>query len=189
MNGVRYYPPNPIEIGEPTNPETGALKCISYEHHEAHHGGHYELKSWVDLPINNVYDLQITTPNTTKWAHLVFLLDCEAETLWELYEAVTVVVAGLAMTPRNNNRNSLNTSGLVIAGIQNTSTANANSDTVIAGATLLEDGVVGARREGGISGRGRELILKQNVEYTLRFTANTAGYTNYDLEWYEHTNP
>jgi len=29
--------------------------------------------------------------------------------------------------------------------------------------------------------------VKQGETYTIRFSANTAGYTNYHLDWYEHT--
>jgi len=166
-----------------------ATGVIEYEHHEIHAGSHYEVVDAVDLAINNVRDIQITTPNTTKWAHFVFSLHCENETEWYLYENVTINTAGTSVTPKNNNRNSTNTSGLTVATIDNTSVANANADTAVAGATEIEHGIVAAKRQStGAAERTREIILKQNEDYTLRIIATAAGFTSYDLEWYEHTN-
>jgi hypothetical protein len=132
--------------------------------------------------------LQFTTPDTTAWTHLVFSIDCEAETEWYIYEGVTINVAGTAITPRNNDRNSSNTSGNTLAGITNTSVANANADTAVAGATVIEHGIVGAGKTGGSESRSRELILKQNTVYCMRAIANAAGYTDFIMSWYEHTN-
>jgi hypothetical protein len=64
----------------------------------------------------------------------------------------------------------------------------ANADTNVTGATLLESGIAGSGKQGGNHERDNELILKQNTLYCLRMIANTAGYINYELEWYEHTN-
>ena len=168
---------------------TSALNTISYEHHEIHGGSHYHLDEVQDLSINEVYDIQITTPDTSKHAHLVFQLSSEAETEWWLYENVTINTAGTSENIQNNNRNSSNTSGLVVKGILNSSLANANSDTAVAGATLLHHGIIGAGRNAGDFTRGSEIILKQNEDYTIRFEAKAAGYTDYNFEWYEHTTP
>ncbi len=75
-----------------------------------------------------------------------------------------------------------------MAYIDNSSVANANADTVVASGTLIEEGIIGSGKTAGISSRARELILKQNTNYTVRFVASSAGYVDYDLEWYEHTN-
>jgi len=167
---------------------TQDLQIVEHEHAEIHGGDHYLICTYVDLSINNVFDLQITTPDTAKWSHLTFSLDSESETLWEFYEGVTINTPGTAYTPRNNNRNSLNTSNVGFGQITNTSTANANADTAVAGALLIEDGIMGSGRQSqGANERSREIELKQNETYTLRFTANAAGYTNYCLSWYEHT--
>jgi hypothetical protein len=108
--------------------------------------------------------------------------------LWEIYENVTISTAGTPENVRNNDRNSANTSSLIIKGISNTSTANANADTAIAGATLIETGIIGSGKSGGSNIREREIILKQNEDYTIRFTATVAGYVNYCFNWYEHIN-
>jgi len=175
-------------FGIEKNPETGAAKTITYEHHEIHRGSHYFIEDVEDLAINNVIDVQWTTPNTTQWAHFTFILNCEAETEWMIYEGATINTAGTSLTPVNNDRNSGNTSNATIASILNTSVANANADTAVAGATEIAHGIVGAGRDGGVIGRDREIILKQNTIYCFRAIANAAGYTNFLMEWYEHTN-
>jgi hypothetical protein len=167
---------------------THAMQTIEYEHHEIHSGSHYFIDDVVDLAINNVLDIQWTTPNTTQWAHLTFNLATEAETEWYAYEGVTINTPGTAVTPPNSDRNSGNTSNATIATITNTSVANANADTAVAGATQIAHGIVGAGRNGGFERRDREIILKQNSIYSFRAIANAAGYINFVINWYEHTN-
>jgi hypothetical protein len=167
---------------------TNALNTIDYAHHEVHAGSHYLIEDVVDLATNNVYDMQFTTPDTAKWTHFTFELNCESETEWMIYEGATILLAGTAITPINNNRNSDKTSGNTIAGISNTTLVNANLDTAVAGATMLAHGIVGAKQNGGIISRENEIVLKQNTVYCMRAIANTAGYVNFICNWYEHTN-
>jgi len=167
---------------------TNALLAVNYDHHEIHEGKHFFIEDVQDIAINNVLDIQWTTPNTTEWANFAFELNCEAETEWFIYEGVNIILAGTAMTAINNNRNSANTSNAVIKSIANTSVANANLDTAVAGATELAHGIVGAGQNGGIINRDDEIIFKQNTNYCLRAVANAAGYTNFRMSWYEHTN-
>jgi len=166
---------------------THGILAIDHNEHETHEGKHYFIEDVQDIAINNVLDIQWTTPNTTEWAHFTFELKCEAETEWFIYEGVNIILAGTAMTAINNNRNSANTSSATIASISNTSVANANLDTAVAGATELAHGIVGAGQVGGVTLRDREIILKQNTKYCLRAIANAAGYTNFYMGWYEHT--
>ena len=165
-----------------------ATEVISYEHHEIHGGSHYFIGDVADLAINNVFDVQWTTPNTTQWAHFTFELGCENETEWYIYEGATINTAGTALTARNNDRNSANTSNATIASIENISVANANADTAVAGATQIIHGICGSGRSGGVDSRQKEIILKQNTIYCMRAIANAAGYINFMMEWYEHQN-
>lgn len=166
---------------------TEVLESILYEHHEIHSGSNYEVTNVVDLAINNVRDIRITTPNTTEYGHFIFRLMCESETEYYLYEGVTIVTAGTSITPLNNNRNSVSTSSMTVDYIDNTSVANANADTTVAGSTTIKHGIIGAGKDGGEDAHDRETILKANTVYCLRMIANAAGYVNYDLSWYEHT--
>ena len=170
------------------NSETNAVKVVDYEHHEIHSGSHYFHVDVRDLSINEVYDIRITVPDTTKWAHFTFRLESESETLWYLYEDVAISTVGTTEVLYNNNRNSANTSGLAVDEILNTSLSNANADTDLTGASTLLTGIIGAGRVGGADARNKEIILQQNTIYCIRTVASAAGYVDYTLEWYEHTN-
>ncbi len=166
---------------------THSLQIVDYEHHEIHGGSHYFSQDVENLSINDVFDMQFTTPNTTKWCHFTFNLDCESETEWYIYEGVTINVAGTTITPRNNNRNDSDSSTMTVAGITNTSVANANSDTDVSGATTLAHGIIGSGRSGGNNTREKEIVLKQNTIYCFRAIASAAGYVSFNAQWYEHT--
>ena len=167
---------------------TWTIQTIEYEHHEIHSGSHYEYDSFVDLGAAATRDIRIVTPDTEKWAHIVWEVDVEDETAWFLYEDAVIVAAGTAIVPYNSNRNSANTSKLTMTYIDNDGVANANLDTTVSGATTLGSGVtpVGIFTGGGDE-RNHEIILKQNTTYSLRFIANSAGIVDYAFSWYEHT--
>ena len=168
---------------------TRAVATIEYPHHEIHEGNHFHYSEVEDLPVNNVLDIQITTPNTTEWAHMTVEFEVESETEWWVYENVTINVAGAAITEINDNRNSAHANTTELAIITNINIANANADTAIVGATLLFHGIAGAGKKIGGQGSSRqELILKQDEDYTLRFEATVAGYIAPLIRWYEHTN-
>jgi hypothetical protein len=166
---------------------TGVLPMITYEHHEIHSGSHFEYTEVTDLAINNVWDIQITTPDTTKWSHFVISFNTENETEWWFWENVTITTPGTAITEINSNRNSVTAATTTLASITNTSLANANADTAVASATLLKHGISGAVRVGGSASARQEIILKQDEDYSLRFDASVAGYVSVNLTWYEHT--
>jgi len=166
---------------------TESLMTVSYEHHEIHSGTHFFHNDVHDLSINAVLDYQITTPAGTKFSHFLASFNTESETDYFLYEGVTINVAGADAGCFNSNRNSGTACTLVVNEIENSSVANANSDTVVSGADVLKNGIIGAGRTGGESSRSNELILKADTIYCLRFVASAAGYINTHFEWYEHT--
>lgn len=174
----------PIQLDDTTH----VMTTIEYPHHEIHSGSHYSVKSYNDVANGNVVDIQITVANNTAWPHLEIFFDTETEYLFWFYENVVINTAGTAYTPMNRNRNSANTANTTVGVITNTSIANANADTAIAGATLVADGIVGSGRKiGGESTSRLEIILDQGAIYSLRMQANAAGWTNWLLDWYEHT--
>lgn len=168
---------------------TNTLQIIDYEHHEIHSGSHFFIEEVGELAINTVYDIQFTTPDTTKWSHLTFKLDCESETEWYIYEGASVITAGTTVNPVNNNRNSSTVSVNTVAMISNGSVTDANADTDVSGATLLGRGIIGSGKGNlGNDTRANEIILKQNTTYCLRAVAVAAGYIDFNITWYEHTN-
>ncbi len=161
---------------------------VQFEHHNIHEGDNYFYSEVMDLPANNVLDIQITTPNTTQWAHMTAEFEVENETEWWVYENVIINVAGAAVAELNSNRNSVNVNTTQLATITNANIANANADTAIAGATLLFHGIAGAGKKIGGAGSSRqEIILATNEDYTIRFEATAAGYVAPLIRWYEFT--
>ena len=167
---------------------TNSLQVILYEHHEIHSESHYFVTSYADLAINHVLQFTWQMPNTTTWTHWTWTIDTESETLWQVYEGGTINnPLANAVTPRNNNRNSANTSGTTMRYEDHVNLADANTDVDVSGATLLSSGISGAgKKVGGRGERTNELVLKQNSLYVLRATATAAGFINFDMEWYEH---
>jgi len=168
---------------------TYAQNVISYEHHEIHSGDHYFVRVYQDMAISNVLGFTLQMPNTTKWIHWTWEIATESETNWLVYEGVTATTPlANAITPLNSNRNSSNTSGTTMKYELHANLAAANTKTNVAAATLLSSGISGAGKDAGRAARGNEMIMKQNTLYCLRTIATAAGYINFTMEWYEHTN-
>ena len=167
---------------------TDSLQIIDYAHHEIHSGSHFFVVGVQDLSINQVLDFTWAMPNTTKWAHWVWKFDTESELAWYVYEnAVVTNPLANALMPLNSNRNSATVSGTTMKyEIQANLTA-ANADTNVTAATLIKSGISGSGKTGGSDSRESEIILKQGATYCLRAVATAAGYINFDMEWYEHT--
>lgn len=164
---------------------THTLQVIDYEHHEVHAGSHfiyYDYDSDVDTASPKYY--RLTTPNTTKWIHIIFVLYSEGSGTWQLFENPTVNAAGTTATAVNNDRNSLTAATLVIA-YDPTSTADGTQIKV----WRTGSGTTAPSRAGSESRSSIELILKQNEDYFLKFTpdANNAK-TKVEFLWYEHIN-
>lgn len=166
---------------------TDQLLTSSHLVSEIHAGESYEYSEDKDQTMNHVYDIQITTPNTAKWAHFAFEFDVEAETDWYFYENPNIIAAGTAVTPLNHNRNSTNSAGLIIKIITNSTIGDANGDTAVAAATILRHGVAGAgKKVGGYGGTEHGWVLKENEDYLIRFIATAAGHVSWHLDWHEH---
>ena len=166
---------------------TETLQMIEYEHHEIHSGSHFFVHGVVDLSINEVYDIRITTQNTSKEAHFLYHILTDSKTDIYMYEGVQIAAAGTNIPIYNNNRNLPTNSILLFSGILNTSTALANEDTLLAGSTAITHRKSGDGKEGGVVDRSDELILKRGTVYCKRFIATAAGYINWKFQWYEHT--
>jgi len=165
---------------------TGSIQTIEYEHHEIHSGSHYFVSGYVDLANSHVLQFTWQMPDTTKWIHWNWNIYTESETLWQVYEGGSITNAlANAITPLNNNRNSSNTSATTMRYEDHANTAAADTD--VTPTTLIESGISGAGKDSGFAERTSELVLKQNELYVLRATANAAGYVNFTMEWYEHT--
>lgn len=169
---------------------THAVTTISYPHHEIHGGSGYDYTEIFELSNNEVLDIQITTPAGSKYAHLIFDYLTEKEAEFWLWENVAIALAGSSVTPRNHRRASADNSILTVKYIENTSLANANTDTATAGATLLAHTVSGEGGKKGTGGGGdsrEEWILAPSEDYCLRWEVKADGYVAFHIDWYEHS--
>ena len=162
---------------------TGAVETIDYAHHEIHAGSHFMYTDAVTLGEAGVQNYLITTPNTTKWAHMIFVMDGSAITTFELYEATNKGGTTL-QTVGNSNRNSTT---VATTTIHKGLTGGDSDGTLIhkfAGGSATNQS-----KDSSSTRNDEELVLKQNTKYILRVTSGTASnLTNVKLAWYEHTN-
>jgi hypothetical protein len=163
---------------------TYALNTVDYAHHEIHAGSFYTAGTALDLAAGGTVQLKITTPNTTKWAHFVGLVNVESESTVSWYENPTSPGAGATITPINHNRNSANTATCAVAG----TAAGTFSGTI--GTTLVQYNMGSGKGVGGETREVNEWVLKQNEDYVLEVVNNASGasLTTVVLAWYEHTN-
>lgn len=160
---------------------TGVRTVIDFAHSEIHEGDSFTASYKADVGNGATLDLLIVTPNTTKWAHFTYELDCEAETDVLIYEGAAAT-AGSAVVAYNRDRNSAVTPTVVV-----TSTPTG----ITAGSTIIRSYHLGTGKSfGGGSRDIHEFILKQNTKYLFRLTNATTSnnYMAVKLDWYEHTN-
>lgn len=163
---------------------THTIQIIDYAHHEIHAGSHFLYTDAVTLGNGGVQNYLITTPDTTRWAHMIFILDGSAITQFELYEGADRV-GSVLQTVGNSNRNSTTAATVVIHKGYAGGTTDGSRIHIYKGGSAT-----GASRQAGSGTRNdEEIILKQNTKYILRVTSSTAAnLTNVNLSWYEHVN-
>lgn len=163
---------------------TRALAMIDYEHHKIHSGTHFFVAGYDTFGAADDIDFQVTTPNTTTWAHMAFEIQSTGATVFSIYEDADVDADGSAVTARNSNRNSATASTLTI---QTDGTINAAGTLIFAQAF----GVSGNpnARSGGTERASHEIILKQNSTYRFFIESDSAdNIISYQGYWYEHVN-
>lgn len=171
---------NTITIDE----HTMAITNIMHEHHEIHEGNHYFICGFETLASDALADFVVQTPDTTTAVHMVFGVHSTSRLEFYLYESVDAGSDGSAVTPFNNNRNSTNTSSLVVS----------KNPTINSLGTLLysqSKGLAGATPAGadsaGIVDRLKEILLKRNTKYLFRIKSKDNGnIVSYCGEWYEN---
>lgn len=179
--------------GQAIDPSTYAHNVIDYAHHELHDGDSFAAAGAVDLAQSGTLIVTFTTPNTTRWAHLVPSVTGELETEFRLYEGFAVGTAhggtvGTQVTAYNRNRNS--TTAPTCTVYTGATAGTAAPGTI--GTALLQTWHWGSGKNLGGEGRSTtEWIAKQNTTYAIQIVnhvSNAANYVNWHLEWYEHTN-
>ena len=174
-------------IGDRLDVASDVLMTIDLAHSKLHEGDHYEYTEFFSLGDGNEKELIIITPNTTKWAHMLFNVIGALHTTVEIFEDTTWASTGTDFSAKimNNNRNSSNESGLEIRGKGATGT---DADLIFS-SQFGNDSGVGANRlvSGGTARGDAERILKQNSKYLLTITSLSAvNELAIVLSWYEN---
>lgn len=167
------------------DPAMFCLQTINTPHHEIHQGDAYVCSQRTALngfDIASPLTFYVITPNTVKWAHITILGEANTPAYWELFEDTGNILefnvsGGVAVTPKNRNRNSTDSSGLTI-------TIGATVMVAAAAALIATEAIMKA----SAGGERQEFILEQNRKYLVRATSyqdNNEG--SLTLTWYEHT--
>lgn len=175
-NGTNYHSVNLDTI-------TRSLTTIEYEHHELHEGHVFHVNfDKGSINTSAVAYLLITTPNSTKWAHIVAHMVVTKGAKLELFEDPTVDPVGTVVDELNHDRNSGTTADVVVT----------HTPTVSVDGTLLDVNLAGTAGKyavgGEVNGRN-EWILHSNEQYLLKVTSlEDANLVILNVDWYEHTN-
>lgn len=160
---------------------SNCLSIITFSHHMVHKGDHFLYTDHATLANAATQDYLITTPNTTKWAHMVFFLEGSAITQWQLFEGSDKIGTTL-QAAGNNNRNSSTTAGVTVHKGTSGGTTDGTQLHIFKGGSATNQA-----KSASDTGNNEELVLKQNTKYILRVTSASDGnLTNVKLEWYEH---
>jgi hypothetical protein len=176
---------------------------VEYDHHEIHDGSAYHVHYSVTTANSDgdVTGIMFTTPNTTKWIHLVASFACSGAAEAIILEAPTLADAGdgTDKVVLNRNRNSSNVSAVqsledtpTVGSVTTMNEAEWTAVGVSAGTELSHEYLAAGtspRAAGGTTRGGQEWLLKQGTTYVFYLQNNGASANTHsiDLEWYEHT--
>lgn len=165
-----------------TDSATDALNIVDYEHHEIHSGRSFIFATSTDIAASGQIDILIdTNSSSSRWSHMIIELTAERETEFYLYEDCLASASGTAQTQFNRDRNSSNTSNILVY----------DTPTISSVGTLLEMETLGSGRNIGGETRGNEeIILKADTSYLIRIknTSASTGWVTSKLDYYQHTN-
>ena len=160
---------------------TNAMSSLSWEHHEIHEGDHYFVNGYTTLGSGDSIMFEISTPNSTKWTHMVFDVISSGILETRVYEGGTVT-GRTAITPQNNNRNYANASIDTVGSV--TFAQVSSFGTCI---DSLKVGSAGGSKFGGTVSRSKENVLKQDETYIYIFiSGGAANIVSFQAGWYEH---
>lgn len=162
---------------------SGADVAMDFDHYEVHHGHCFKVDDVQQVNTTTKYWM-VTTPNSKKYAHMIFDVLCTGE--------VSVVITEGAdrtgtneLTPINRNR----------VGTPVTATIKVHRDYTVGttdGAITLKNLRYGKtdKFSGHISDqRGQnEYILKPNTKYIIAVETFADVFVSLHLDWYEHEN-
>lgn len=162
---------------------TNSLQTVDYAHHEIHSGSSYVVCSVQNID-DTIFKWQVTTPNTTKYSHMIFDIECTGEMLILITEG-SDRTDGSALTEINRNRVGTPTAAGTIVTATPTSGTTDGATTIFTertGATGQASKTISAGASRGKS----EYILKPNTKYVISVETFADVYVTVCLDWYEH---
>jgi hypothetical protein len=163
---------------------THALLTMDYGHYKVHEGSSFTVADTVVVDTTTV-KWQVTTPNTTKYAHLIFTLTCTGEATYLVTEG-SDRTDGTALNEVNRNRVGTPTVATVIVTRTPTGGTTDGATTLFSMRNGITN-VAGKNIEGSTARATNEWILKPNTKYVISITTYAAVYATVVLDWYEHT--
>jgi hypothetical protein len=163
---------------------THSMQTISHDHHEIHAGNAFTVAATTVCDTTTV-KWQITTPDSTRYTHLVFTLTSTGEATFLVTEG-SDRDDGTVLSEVNRRRVGTPTAATVIV---TASPTGGSTD----GATILftmRNGITsiaGRNIEGSSARATNEWVLKPNTKYVVSVTTYAAVYVTMILDWYEHT--
>ena len=151
------------------------VQSIGREHQKIHEGNHYQVAGYeLGLGDNDTVAIALTSP-ADRDVHLAESFFAVNGGILEIYEGASVT-GGTALDIPNNNRNSLNTSGVI--AILN--------PTVNTSGSLLWGWLMGGDREAGDAVRVHEQIIAKSTTYLFiaTSTASSNG-VGWNINFYE----
>jgi len=176
--------PNSTIITSPRDSSTHALETIDYAHHEIHSGSSFVVTD-VQSVSTTTQKWMVTTPNTTKWAHMIFNIECTGELLAVVTEGADRT-GTTGLTEINRNRNS---GGAATVAVHRDVSSGTTDGAVTMGSVRSGATGVGSKTISAGGSRGtNEFVLRQNTKYVVSVTTYAAVFVTLRLDWYEHTN-
>lgn len=160
---------------------TRSIVTVDYAHKEIHSGSSFMVDTNADIPSGDTIVMMLVTPNTTRWAHMYYVVETEGEADFTLWEGSDTIASGTALPVYNRNRN-FSTVSTVFAYQQ---------PVVKTFGTRLRRVFLGSGRNTGSGDRGvQEIVLKSNTMYlfVVENKAGTGNRVSMRVNWYEHTN-
>jgi hypothetical protein len=166
--------------GNPANIDiaTSTLQVIDFNKAAIHRGFSYHLAGYdLAVPADDTIEFVTTTPDTDVRFHIWFSFASTQGCTLDIYEDCADLVGGTAFAGVNNDRNSANTSDLVIV----------RDPTSITEGAIIGQHLSGGTKVAGQSEISYELVLKQNSIYLWRFTSLANGNDIYFVgSWNEY---
>lgn len=162
---------------------SGTMIAVEFSHHEVHEGSSFVVCDVQDIDTTTM-KWQVTTPASTKYAHMIFDIECTGEMLILVTEG-SDRTDGTALVEINRRRIGTPTSATVV--VTRTPTGGATDGALTIFTKRVGATGVGSKTISGGGSRGvNEYILKPNTKYVMAVTTYAAVSVSFCIDWYEH---